>query len=243
MMKGMARELKCGGKPVTVIVLAGGRSRRMNADKARLRVGDGTLLDHVLAQVRPHFEEVLVSISPGQTTTLEAQAETGKQNQRHRNNRSTSKDAHRKTQVRIVEDGRPGQGPMAGLLACLIAADNEVCFVVACDIPDVNVPLVRSLVRALREAEIAVPMTPAGQFEPLHAVYKKSIIPEIERLLRAGERSLLPLFEKCRTVAVPLADTSWLRNLNTRTDYRNYLKDAASERDRKSKGPRLLRKP
>ena len=61
------KKIRCGGRPMTAIVLAGGRGRRMKADKAGLDVGGQTLLEHVLGQIGPHFDEVLVSITPGQT--------------------------------------------------------------------------------------------------------------------------------------------------------------------------------
>ncbi|MCJ7487719.1 MAG: molybdenum cofactor guanylyltransferase [Candidatus Aminicenantes bacterium] len=211
----MKRKIRCGGKPMTAIVLAGGRGLRMKADKAGLAVGDRTLLEHVLRQLAPHFSEILISVSPGQKIRFAT--------------------------VRTVEDGIPGQGPLAGILAGLKAAANDASAVVACDIPDVNIPLLRSLARAAGDAEIAVPVGPDGHFEPLFAVYRKSAVPAIEVLLQAGERSILPLFGRCRTTVLRLEDAAWLRNLNTRADYEAYILSLtarleASANRRKSKG-------
>jgi molybdopterin-guanine dinucleotide biosynthesis protein A len=105
----------------------------------------------------------------------------------------------------------------------------------------VNLPLLRKLVAAAAEAEIAVPVTPAGEFEPLFAVYTKAVIPRIEALLNARERSLLPLFKRCRTVSLPLKDASWLRNLNTRRDYEDYLKWLQSRQRASGRGERKSR--
>jgi molybdenum cofactor guanylyltransferase len=212
MMGTVERKIRCGGKPMTAIVLAGGRGLRMKADKAGLAVGDRTLLEHVLGQLEPHFSEILISVSPGQRIgsgpeVRKAQPFTGEC-----------------PSLRIVEDGTPGQGPLGGILAGLKAAANDANAVVACDIPNVNVPLLRSLARAAGDAEIAVPVGPAGHFEPLFAVYRKSAIPEIETLLQSGERSILPLFGRCRTTVLRLEDAAWLRNLNTRTDYESYIR-------------------
>lgn len=187
---------------MTAIVLAGGRGRRMKADKAGLAVGGRTLLEHVLGQLEPHFAEILISVSPGQKVRFAA--------------------------GRTVEDGIPGQGPLGGILAGLKAAANDASAVVACDIPDVNIPLLRSLARAAGDAGIAVPVGPAGHFEPLFAVYRKSIVPDVEALLRAGTRSILPLFGRCRTTVVRIEDTAWLRNLNTRGDYESYIRSLAA---------------
>ena len=113
--------------------------------------------------------------------------------------------------------------------------------VVACDIPDINVPLLRSLARAAGGAEIAVPVGPAGHFEPLFAVYRRSVVSAIEELLQAGERSILPLFGRCRTTVLRIEDAAWLRNLNTRADYESYIlsltaRRAGPSRKGKSKG-------
>jgi len=80
------------------------------------------------------------------------------------------------------------------------------------------------LARAAAKAEIAVPVGPSGLYEPLFAVYRRSIIPAIESLLGRGERSLLPLYKSCRTAAVRFDEPGRIRNLNTRGDYEDYLR-------------------
>ena len=203
---------------MTAIVLAGGRGRRMKADKAGLDVGGRTLLEHVLAQIEPYFDEVLVSISPGQP--LAPVAGIGTSNPL----RPDSPSRAPAPRVRMVEDEEPGLGPLGGLLAGLKAAKHSACAAVACDIPDIDMALLRSLAEAAADTEIAVPVGPSGLYEPLFAVYRRSIIPAIESLLGRGERSLLPLYETCRTAVVRFDDPGRIRNLNTREDYEDFLR-------------------
>jgi molybdopterin-guanine dinucleotide biosynthesis protein A len=224
MMGPVKRKIRCRGKAMTAVVLAGGRGRRMKADKARLEVGGRTLLEHVLGQLEPYFEDILVSVSPGQAIGLKNLLGKGP------SGRTTPAAIRAKAKFRTVEDEIPGLGPLGGILAGLKAAANDACAVVACDIPDINVPLLRSLARAAGDVEIAVPVGPAGYFEPLFAVYRKCTVPEIEALLQAGERSIIPLFGRCRTAVLRLADAAWLLNLNTRADYREYLESFRSKR-------------
>ncbi len=219
MMGTVKRKIRCGGKAMTAVVLAGGRGRRMRADKARLAVGRRTLLEHVLAQLEPYFDEILVSVSPGQARRLGGPAKSPNLG------RAKRAAAGHHDRSRIIEDEVPGLGPLGGILAGLKAATNDACAVVACDIPDINVPHLRSLARAAGDVEIAVPVGPAGYFEPLFAVYRRSAVPGIESLLRSGERSVIPLFGRCRTAVLRLEDAAWLRNLNTRADYESYLRD------------------
>ncbi len=230
MMGAVKKKILCGGKPMTAIVLAGGSSRRMKADKAGLAVGRKTLLEQVLAQVAPYFDEVLVSISPGQKLVPRSYPSLSRSFRQNAPARTPS------ASMRIVEDGIPGSGPLGGLLSGLKAATNESCAVVACDIPDIDIRLLRSLARAAADAEIAVPVGPAGLHEPLFAVYRKSIVPEIEALLVGGERSILPLYETCRTAIVRFEDPGRIRNLNTREDYEAYLRSIADRPAGKSGG-------
>lgn len=195
------RRIRCEGRPVSLIVLAGGRGLRMSGargPKATLRIGGVRLIDRVLGQVRGRFDEILVSVSRGVRWPAIPEPK--------------------------VKDECDGAGPMAGLLSGLRAARNDVCAVLACDIPDVDLAVLRRIVREAAGVDIAVPVTPEGRFEPLYAAYRKSVIPAIESLLAGGTRGLTPLFDRCRTRFVPLADAAWLRNLNTRTDVREYMR-------------------
>ena len=45
----------------SAVILAGGRGARMGRDKGSLPVGKRTMLEHIAAQLAPHFEQLLVS--------------------------------------------------------------------------------------------------------------------------------------------------------------------------------------
>lgn len=229
----MERKIRCGGKPMTAIVLAGGRGSRMRTDKAALAVKGRTLLEHVLVQIEPYFEETLISVTPGQKAAAAragtAPIRAGKRDPSMAGPGAELLPRGGGRRFEVVEDEAPGLGPLGGMLTGLRASSSDACAVIACDIPDIPLPLLRSLARAAQGAEIAVPVDTAGRYEPLFAVYKRAVIPEIEALLRSGERSILPLFERCRTAVVRLEAGRRLTNLNTRADYRDYLKSLRSD--------------
>ena len=203
---------RLGRRPIdaSLIVLAGGKGRRMRADKANLPIPGGTLIGRVLLQVEGMFDEVLISVSRGQAVDAPS--------------------------CRTVEDATPGQGPLAGILAGMKAAKNEVCAVLACDIPDIDVDFLKGLISKAHGFDIVVPISSGGLFEPLFAVYRRSVIPEIEALVQAGDFSILTLFDRCRTHKVRLKDSGWLRNLNTPEDYKKYLRELR-------RGPERIRTP
>jgi len=199
-----------GRKGASLIILAGGKGRRMGTDKANLPIPGGPLIGRVLRQVEGMFDEVLISISRGQAVDAPG--------------------------CRAVEDAAPGQGPLAGILAGLKAAKNEVCAVLACDIPDIDAGFLAGLITKAQGFDIVVPVLSGGLFEPLFAVYGRSVIPEIETLVQAGDFSILTLFDRCRTRKVRLKDSGWLRNLNTPEDYKQYLRELR-------RGPERIRTP
>lgn len=111
----------------SLVVLAGGRSRRMGRPKAELPVGDVTLLEWIVARLAPAFAETIVSGAP---------APSG---------------------VRGVEDRRAGVGPLGGVEAALAGMRTERAFVLACDMPRASVRLAAVLLARSLGHEAAVP--------------------------------------------------------------------------------------
>ncbi|MBN2206873.1 MAG: molybdenum cofactor guanylyltransferase [Candidatus Aminicenantes bacterium] len=179
----------------------------MKKDKALLPAPDRPLLERLLAQVEGRFDEILISVSRGRVLPGLPYPQ--------------------------VEDEVPGRGPIEGVRRGVRAARNETVAVIACDIPDINVRFLGRIIRAAAGRDIAVPVTAAGEFEPLLAVYRKSALPAVERLVASGENSLLPLFSICRTRTVPLGRTTWLKNINTPEDYARLLGALKTPRGRR----------
>jgi molybdopterin-guanine dinucleotide biosynthesis protein A len=188
-------------QPATLIVLAGGKSRRMRWNKACLPAPDKPLIQRVIDQAGPLFDEVLISVSRGQKFDF--------------------------MPYLSVEDAAEGIGPLAGILSGLKAAAHETCVVIACDIPDIDAVFLARMLDEGRGHEIVVPFSGQDKYEPLLAVYKKSVLPKIERLVAAGDFSILSLFPLCRTRFMRMEDASWIRNLNTPKDYDEWMKGRA----------------
>lgn len=183
----------------TGIVLAGGRSRRMGADKRFLRLPDGTLLERVVALVRPLVGEVVLG--------------------------TNDPDLGRSLGLRTVPDRVPGEGPLMALASSLAASRSDRNLLVGCDLPEIPADIVRGLLDAALTADAAIPVGAGGLLEPLLAVYRRRLLEDAELLLEAGERRLRPLFEGCRTTYLELAryGLDRLTNLNTREEYEQYL--------------------
>jgi len=156
---------KAGG--ITAIVLAGGRSRRLGFDKALLRLGHETLLEATVRKVAILSDEVIVAgggLFP-----------------------------YRLPNVRLVADIYRGCGPLAGIHAGLVAASHFHSLVVACDMPFLNLALLRYMVERAPGYDVVIPRLD-DKLEPLHAVYSKHCLGPIERLLERRDFKIIRFF-------------------------------------------------
>ena len=174
----------------------------MGRNKALLPVGGETLIQFILRQLEGRFAETLISAgSPGPFAFLS----------RH-----------------VFADSHPGQGPMMGIHTVISRSDYRKYFITACDVPVIDLNFVRRLVERAADFPLVLPTRDGVTPEPLFGVYDRGLLPAMEALLAAGERSLLPLLASSRTALVPL-EGDWYRNLNTLQDYEDFLRTLPPE--------------
>ncbi len=200
--------LKVGG-----IVLCGGESRRMGRPKAWLPFGNEVLLQRVVRILREVVDPIVVVAAPGQVVPTLPPS------------------------VALARDAHQGRGPLEGLAAGLNRLRElgcEAAYVSSTDAPLLKAEWVRQVIRLLGDAAIAVPLID-GRHHPLAAVYRTSVLPEIERLLAADRLRPVFLFDSVATrvilaVELQAVDPNFesLRNLNTPDDYEAALAHCAA---------------
>ena len=178
--------------PATAIILAGGSSSRMGRDKSMLPIAGHPMIKHVYEQIRPFFAETLVS--------------------------SNDAALHDFLGATVVADDVAGKGPMMGIVSALRASANDVNFVIACDMPEVDTGLMRAMLRQVRDCDAVVPKVGTDFYEPLFAVYRKSALPAMEKLVQSGNNKIIDSFSRCRVRYVDLPGRQF-RNINTRAEY------------------------
>ena len=142
----------------------------MGRDKLPLLVGGATLLDRVHDALSSCCVEVLI-VGGGQDPAGSA----GR---------------------RLIPDGRPGEGPLAGMEAGLSPARRRPVFVAAGDMPFLTGELVEYLLGLLSDDVLAaVPVLGSGP-HPLCAAYDgREMRPAVSAALDRGERSARALLE------------------------------------------------
>lgn len=183
----------------TAVVLAGGNSSRMGEDKSLLVADNLPLIKKIVQQLTGHFQEIVIG--------------------------ANDLEKYRFLNLPVVPDLEKGKGPLMGIYSTLLQSKHEINFVVACDIPDLNMDYVKQLMRQARCHEIVVPIWSDGKFEPLFAVYNKSILEKAKKLLDNGRLKINLLFESADVKYLPMPDEiKWFKNLNTKEDYINYIR-------------------
>ncbi len=183
---------------MTVVILAGGQSRRMGRDKLLLPLSGERLLDRAVRRYGEVFPRVLVSVSGP-----ERYPELGD---------------------RRVFDVFPGAGPLAGLHAGLLASGDDV-FLTGADMPFSSPEQALRLSSLCGEKEACVLTDADGRWEPLFGFYRRSLLPGAEELLKAGRRSMASLLSRASLREVSLRelgegeDSRLLRNVNNPEDY------------------------
>lgn len=200
---------------ITGIVLAGGRARRFGADKLAAPVDGRPLVEHAIDALAAIADEVVVVIAadavagtpdaPGQGGTPPTEGV-----------RAILAAAAVRPWMRVVRDGIPDAGPLAGFLAGAWAAHHPALVVVAGDQPAL-VPDVLALLagRVGASAEDGLPAPRAAQLAaggaaedgaPLpFAADRDAAVIAAERLLRDGARSLRGLLLTLGAATIPAA--------------------------------------
>ncbi|GAC1484922.1 MAG: molybdenum cofactor guanylyltransferase [Candidatus Dormibacteria bacterium] len=190
----------------SLVVLAGGRSRRMGRDKSMLPAGDQSLIERIITRLAPVVDDITIA---GRLTHAHLQG------------------------VRTVEDEYPDAGPLAGIHAGLLAVGAPYAWVVGCDLPDVEPALGPLMLKAATGFDAVVPRI-AAEPQGVCALYDVRLAQLIESRLDSGLRSVAGLFDACSVRYLDEADlrsvdpglTSF-RNLNTPADYDGWIRSQA----------------
>jgi molybdopterin-guanine dinucleotide biosynthesis protein A len=166
------------------VVLAGGRSTRFGRDKLAEPIDGLPMLDHVIERLRPATSEIVVVAAAGAMRDIASD-------------------------VDLVHDDAPFEGPLAGLAVGLRAVDPGVerVIVVGGDMPTIVPGVLDRLLAALERRQAAV-LADGDRARPLPLAIRRSVgAAAADRLLDAGERRLRALLERLDVEVI--AEEDW----------------------------------
>ncbi len=179
-------------------VLAGGASARMGRDKALLPYHGTTLVEHVARAVRDAAGNVALIGDPQRYESLG---------------------------YPVYPDKLPGCGPLGGLYTALRLSTSDWNLVVACDMPGILAEVLLALLdRAAASDRVCIVATgPAGQPEPLCAVYHRRCLPAVTRAIQDKRFKMLDLLHELEVESWDV-NPSAVANVNTPGEWAEFEK-------------------
>jgi molybdopterin-guanine dinucleotide biosynthesis protein A len=148
---------------ISCIVLAGGKNSRMGRQKIFLRLGESTILESQIDLLREIFEEIIIV--------------------------TNTPDAFQKVDTKVIRDIISGHGPIGGLYSGLAVSSNIHNFLIACDMPFINVELIHYMINQIDEHDIVIPKSSQG-VETLFAIYSLNCLESIVQQIELGNFKL-----------------------------------------------------
>ena len=184
---------------MTAIILAGGKSSRMGADKAFLKIGNQSLIKRQIGLLRKIFKKIIVV-----TNSLP----------KYRGYKG----------IKIISDIIPHCGPLGGIYSGLVVSNSLYNFVVACDMPFINLGLIRYIIKNRDNYDIIIPKIDR-KYHPLFGMYSKNCLPIIEKALSKDKLNVSSIFPKLKTAFISRQEIERfdklllsLVNINTQDD-------------------------
>lgn len=193
-------------RPGGAIILAGGDSSRLGCPKPFLELEGVSLIEIMVRRLSLLFKQITVV--------------------------TDRQDLFAGLPVKLTGDLLTGhaKGPLRGIHAGLSVSDLPYQFVAACDMPFINLDLVRYMAAFAPRYDVVVPRI-GNYFQPLHAYYRRSCIDQIRRQIERGECKVTGFYDKIRVRYIGHSEITRFDpgqrsffNVNTWTDYRKAQK-------------------
>jgi molybdopterin-guanine dinucleotide biosynthesis protein A len=187
--------------PLYGLVLAGGRSTRMQRDKATLSYQGRTQLDRAMELLSSCVAQAFVSVRPDQ------RAEPSR------------------ARFAQVVDTQEGLGPVAGIAAAQALRPDAAWLVVACDLPHLDLPTLQHLIAHRDPSRSATVYRSthggrhAGLPEPLCAIYEPRSAAALAAYLATGKTCPRKFLIQSDALLLEQPEPRALHNINTPEEY------------------------
>jgi molybdenum cofactor guanylyltransferase len=181
-------------RDITVVLLAGGGSRRMHGrDKGLLPLHGKPLVSHVLEQLTPQTEKLLLSCN----ANCAQYSQFG---------------------YPVIPDTLPGGlGPLAGLLSGIEHTDSKYVLSVPCDTPYLPEDLVSRMLQSLQQSGAEVCTVTDGQrLHPVFMLVSCQLKTTLKTYLQSGGRKVVDWFNSQHHCVTDFSDQPHaFANINT----------------------------
>ncbi len=179
---------------ITVVILAGGSSRRMHGrDKGMLSLHGKPLIGHVIERISTQTDKLVLSCNE-------------------------NCDNYKPFGYPIIADSLPGKlGPLAGLLSAIENNDSNFILCLPCDTPYLPRDLLARMYQSLRENKADICSVYDGKrLHPVILLVSRTLSDDLREYLSSGGRKARDWFERQHHCAADFSDQpNAFANINT----------------------------
>jgi len=149
---------------ISGVILAGGSSKRFGGTtKANVVINGETIISRIISTISDLFVEIIIVTNKPE-------------------------EFQEFIQYKIVRDQYLKAGPLGGIHAALKASSEDAIFVFAGDMPFLDKEIISDQINEFSKRQHDVFIPKVDQLiEPLHAIYRKSVLNHLERFLLEGK--------------------------------------------------------
>jgi len=158
------------------LILAGGENKRIPVPKGFLKINSKTIIESNIELLKGICDRVVVS--------------------------TNAPELYFSLDVLLIGDVVEQRGPMTGIFSTLINPDLSSVFVTACDMPFINVILIKYMIdRWENRWDALIPIFERNP-QPLFGVYSKEIVTKMEKNIRSGKKKLRNFLREIKVLYV-----------------------------------------
>jgi len=186
---------------ITVVILAGGKGRRMGGqDKGLVNYKNSSLVKHVIDAISQQSDKIII-------------------------NANRNLDEYSAFGYPVVEDTlHDFQGPLAGFLAAMSNVSTDYILTMPCDGPVIIDDYVNKMKQGLNESTAVLAIASDGtRMQPVYALIPLKLADSLQQFLLTGERKIDLWYQQQDFTLVEFeAESEFFTNINTPQDLKKY---------------------
>lgn len=181
-------------------ILAGGKSSRMGTDKGLLLIEAKAMIEYVIEQMQSVFDNLVIV---------------------------SNNTEYEKFGLEVIPDLIKDIGPAGGIYTALNHSDNQLNFIVSCDMPFVTKEAIAFMVTNSNDSQIVL-VENQGKLEPLFGAYSKDCEEKWLQLIQQEKVKLQDMVLHFNLKTIPVENNEifaayFFKNINTKEDFDNAL--------------------
>ncbi len=182
---------------ITAAILAQGKNSRIGLEKSLLKITSESIIENEIKLLRKIFQNIIIISSKDELKS-------------------------KFKKIPFYDDIYKNIGPLGGIHSALINSFTDATFVFACDMPNLSEEIILRQIELYQNCncDLVVPRHYQG-IEPLHGIYTKKCIPNIENRIKNKDYSIRHFYRGLNLHYLEISENQVKHffNVNTLKDY------------------------